>query len=42
MLVNLLRGGVVPPERLLMMPSSFPAMQQLANYKAKSHASGSK
>ncbi len=42
MLVNLLRGGVLPPERLLMMPSSFPPVQQLANYKAKSHASGSK
>lgn len=41
MLVNLLRGGLVPPERLLMVPSSFPPVQQLANYQAKSHASGS-
>ena len=40
MLVNLLRGGLVPQERMLMMPSSFPPVEQLANYKAKSHAFG--
>jgi ribose transport system substrate-binding protein len=40
MVVNLLRGGVVPQERTLMMPSSFPPIEQLAIFKAKSHASG--
>jgi ABC-type sugar transport system substrate-binding protein len=40
MLVNLLRGGLVPQERMLMMPSSFPPVEQLAHYRAKSHAFG--
>jgi ABC-type sugar transport system substrate-binding protein len=40
LLVNLLRGGLVPQERMLMMPSSFPPVEQLANRKAKSHSSG--
>jgi ABC-type sugar transport system substrate-binding protein len=40
MLVNLLRGGLVPQERMLMMPSSFPTLEQLKNSKAKSNASG--
>jgi ABC-type sugar transport system substrate-binding protein len=39
MLVNLLRNGLTPPERLLMTPTSFPTIDQLAN-KARSHASG--
>ncbi len=40
MLVNLKRGGVMPQERLLMLPTSFPALEQLAHYKTRSHALG--
>lgn len=41
MLVNTLRGGLVPPERSLIMPSSFPALETLASSgKAKARASG--
>ena len=40
MLVNTFRGGLVPPERTLMTPSSFPHLEQLAAHKTRSHASG--
>jgi ribose transport system substrate-binding protein len=41
MLVNALRGGLVPPERSLTVPTSYPALEQLAGVrKAKSQASG--
>lgn len=40
LLVNLLRGGLVPQERQLMTPTSFPLVEQLANFKAKSHGFG--
>ncbi|HVO62046.1 MAG TPA: substrate-binding domain-containing protein [Terriglobales bacterium] len=39
-LVNACRGGLVPPERTLMAPSSFPHLEQLPAHKARSHASG--
>jgi ribose transport system substrate-binding protein len=41
MLVNALRGGLIPPERSLEPPTSFPSIEQLAaRSKAKSRAAG--
>ena len=40
LLVNALRNGVVPPERSLATPTSFPTLEQLALRKAKSRAMG--
>jgi ABC-type sugar transport system substrate-binding protein len=40
MLVNTLRGGLLPPERSLMTPSSFPPVEQLTGRKAKSQVQG--
>jgi ABC-type sugar transport system substrate-binding protein len=41
MLVNALRGGLVPPERSLTVPTSFPTLENLASSpKAKARAAG--
>lgn len=41
MLVNTFRGGLLPPERSLTTPTSFPSFEQLAGaYNAKSRAMG--
>lgn len=41
MLVNSFRGGLVPPERSLTVPVSFPALERLAaGRKTKSHGTG--
>ncbi len=41
MLVNAFRGGLVPPERSVLLPSSYPTIEQLAaNRRAKSRTAG--
>jgi ABC-type sugar transport system substrate-binding protein len=40
MLVNCFRGGLIPPERTVISPTPFPAIEQLAATRAKSRAIG--